>query len=163
MSQSPVYRKHPKEYVCEKYSVHIVGSRYIKDLFNPWCATEAKRKVIPMPNCAHIPWTRMKEWRYSSIIFDLGTRWRRVVNLITLLLYRQGNSPWRYSIGRWVGPRASLDAVKKKKISCPCWDLNPSSSVIQPQPSYYAIWAIPALCFNSITYTYNEPCIHTLY
>jgi hypothetical protein len=62
MSQSPVYRKHPKEYVCEKCSVHLVGSRYIKDLeiykcsvFNPWCTTEVKciGKVIPVPNYAH--------------------------------------------------------------------------------------------------------------
>jgi hypothetical protein len=28
-------------------------------------------------------------------------------------------------IGGWVGPRASLDAVVKRKIPSPFWDLNP--------------------------------------
>jgi hypothetical protein len=62
MLQSPAYRKHPKEYVCEICSVHLVGSRYIKDLeiykchvFNPWCTTEENCKVIPIPNYAETP------------------------------------------------------------------------------------------------------------
>jgi hypothetical protein len=33
----------------------------------------------------------------------------------------------------WVGPRACLDAVVKRKIPCPSWDRNPRSS--SPQPS----------------------------
>jgi hypothetical protein len=32
----------------------------------------------------------------------------------------------------WVGSRASLDAVEKRKISCPCQELNPNFSAIQP-------------------------------
>jgi hypothetical protein len=31
-------------------------------------------------------------------------------------------------IGDWLGPRAGLDAVEKRKISCPCRDSNPSRS-----------------------------------
>jgi hypothetical protein len=30
----------------------------------------------------------------------------------------------------WVGPRASLDAVVKRKIPSPCQDLNPDSSIL---------------------------------
>jgi hypothetical protein len=34
-----------------------------------------------------------------------------------------------------MGPRASLDAMVKRKISCLCWELNCSSSAIQPRSS----------------------------
>jgi hypothetical protein len=53
----------------------------------------------------------MNEWRYSSIILDLGTRWRWVVSFTSLPLYP------RYSlIGGWVAPRAGLDAGEKRKV-----------------------------------------------
>jgi hypothetical protein len=35
----------------------------------------------------------MEEWKYSSTILNLGTRWRDVVSFTPLLLYPQGNSP----------------------------------------------------------------------
>jgi hypothetical protein len=57
----------------------------------------------------------MEEWRYSATILDLGTRrftpWEK--------------APGTQWIGGWVGPRAGLDAVEKRKISCPCWESNP--------------------------------------
>jgi hypothetical protein len=34
-----------------------------------------------------------EEWRYSSTIFDLGSKWMRVVKLIPLLLYPRGKGP----------------------------------------------------------------------
>jgi hypothetical protein len=49
------------------------------------------------------------EWRYSSTILDLGTRWRWVVSFPPLPLYpaeRAPNTHWR---GGWVGPRVNLD------------------------------------------------------
>jgi hypothetical protein len=38
----------------------------------------------------------MREWRHSSTILDLYTRWRRVVSYTPLSLYSylQGKSPW---------------------------------------------------------------------
>jgi hypothetical protein len=36
-------------------------------------------------------------------------------------------TPW---IGGWVNPRAVLDAVKKKKYPCPCWESNPGFSTL---------------------------------
>jgi hypothetical protein len=36
----------------------------------------------------------MGEWRYSSTILDLGTRWRWVVSSMSLPLYPWRNSPW---------------------------------------------------------------------
>jgi hypothetical protein len=35
-------------------------------------------------------------------------------------------------VGGWVGPRASLDAVVKRRIPSPCWDSNPRSSSVIP-------------------------------
>lgn len=47
-----------------------------------------------------------------------------------------------YWIG-WVGPIASLDAMVKSKISCPYWDSNPGSLVVQPlNTSHHSSWAI---------------------
>jgi hypothetical protein len=37
-----------------------------------------------------------------------------------------------YWVGDWVGPRADLDGVEKRKICWRCWRLNPDSSVVQP-------------------------------
>jgi hypothetical protein len=35
------------------------------------------------------------------------------------------SAPGTYWIGDWVGPRAGLDAVEKRKISCLCQEWNP--------------------------------------
>jgi hypothetical protein len=49
----------------------------------------------------------MEDWRYSDTILDFST----------------ASSPCRVTpgidwIGGWVGPRADLDSVKNRKISC---------------------------------------------
>jgi hypothetical protein len=60
----------------------------------------------------------MGEWRYSSTILDLGTRWRCVVSFTLRILYTRGKeAPVTNWIGGWVGPRVGADAVKKNK-SC---------------------------------------------
>jgi hypothetical protein len=59
----------------------------------------------------------MGEWRYSSIILDLGTRWRWVVTFTPLSRFTTGEgAPATHWIGGWVGPRAGLDAVEKRTI-----------------------------------------------
>jgi hypothetical protein len=35
-------------------------------------------------------------------------------------------------IGGWVGHRGGLNVMEKKQISCPFWEWNPDSSVVQP-------------------------------
>jgi hypothetical protein len=72
---------------------------------------------------------RIEEWRYSS------------THSLTLALYggewsalRPGRftprerTPDTHWIGGWVGPRAGLDAVVKRKIPSPCRDSKPRSS-----------------------------------
>jgi hypothetical protein len=43
-------------------------------------------------------------------------------------------APGIHWIGGWVGPRAVLDAVVKRKIPSPCQDSNP---IVQPVASSY--------------------------
>jgi hypothetical protein len=65
----------------------------------------------------------MGEWRYSSTILNLGTIWRLVVSFTPRPLYPGEITPGTYWIGGWVGPRADLHAVEKRKI-LPCLELN---------------------------------------
>jgi hypothetical protein len=72
-----------------------------------------------------------------------------VYSFTPLPLYAQGKSPWYSLIGGGVGPRASLNAVVKKKFSAPV------GTRIPDHPAHS-----PALC-----YLLNTPCIRieTLY
>jgi hypothetical protein len=49
-------------------------------------------------------------------ILDLGTRWMRVVGSTPRPLYPRERDPGTHWIGDWVGSRAVLDAVVKRKI-----------------------------------------------
>jgi hypothetical protein len=81
-----------------------------------------------------MPWRHMGKWRHSSIILDLGTRWRWVVSLAPRTLYPRGNRP-RYLLDwRLRGPRAGLDVVEEIK-SCSCRDSYPGRRANSPQLS----------------------------
>jgi hypothetical protein len=81
----------------------------------------------------------MGEWRYSSTIHDLGTsctRWPAS--------HPSRCTPWERNfctdwVGGWLGPRAGLDAVEKRKTS-PLSGIEPRSSSLYPV-------AIPTLYF----------------
>jgi hypothetical protein len=50
----------------------------------------------------------------------------------------------RYSLDRgWVGPRAGLDAIEKRKILVPVGNRTPTGRPSSLQYSRYAYWAIP--------------------
>jgi hypothetical protein len=70
----------------------------------------------------------MGEWRYSSIILDLGTRWRRVASFTP----RDG-ARVKHWMGGWVDLRAALEA-EKRNISCPAGNRTP---VVQPVAHCY--------------------------
>ena len=53
-------------------------------------------------------------------------------------------------IGGWVGPRSSLDVLEERKISCPCWELNPRSST-----PYYINYTTPPPSYNE-TFLYRN-------
>jgi hypothetical protein len=54
-------------------------------------------------------------------------------------------SPGTHWIGGWVGPRAALDAVVKRKIPSPRQESNPTTPIVQPVAQRYTNWAITAL------------------
>jgi hypothetical protein len=53
-----------------------------------------------------------------------------------------GRAPGTNWIGGWVGPRAVLDAVVKRKIPSPRRESNPRTSIVQPVAQRYTDWAI---------------------
>jgi hypothetical protein len=59
----------------------------------------------------------------------------------------KGRIPGTHWIGGWVGPRAVLDAVVKKKITCLRRESNPRTPIFQPAVQRYTDWAITALEF----------------
>jgi hypothetical protein len=50
-----------------------------------------------------------------------------------------------HCIGDWVGLKAVLDAVVKRKIHSPRRELNPRTPIVQPVAQRYTDWAITAL------------------
>jgi hypothetical protein len=54
-------------------------------------------------------------------------------------------APGAHWIGGWVGPRAVLDAVVKRKIPSPHRESNPRTPIIQPVAQRYTDWAITDL------------------
>jgi hypothetical protein len=70
-------------------------------------------------------WSASRPGRFTSREKDPGTQW----------------------IGGWVGPRAVLDAVVKRKIPSPRLESNPRTPIIQPIAQHYTDWAIVALSF----------------
>jgi hypothetical protein len=92
----------------------------------------------------------MGEWRYSTTILDLGTRWRCVVNIIP-----RENPPWN-SLGRRLsGPqnRSGYCGVKKNLLNLPGIDpLLSSSSLYRlsyPGSSNMDITIKVMICFGT--------------
>jgi hypothetical protein len=94
---------------CQEYnSIWIVkgnNQAYLDGYFAFYLVykRKVKRKVVPVLNSlSAMPWRHSGEWRYSSTILDLGTRWRWVVSLTLQPLYPPGNRP-RYPLDRRLG------------------------------------------------------------
>jgi hypothetical protein len=46
-------------------------------------------------------------------------------------------APGTHRIGGWMGPKAGLDAVAKRKIPTPCRESNPRTPIVQPAAQRY--------------------------
>jgi hypothetical protein len=57
--------------------------------------------------------------------------------------------PATQCIGGWVGPRAVLDTVVKRKIPSPYRESNPRTPIVQPVAQRYTDWAITVLTWLS--------------
>jgi hypothetical protein len=82
-----------------------------------------------------MPWRHMREWRYSSTILDLGSRWRWVVSSTTPPLYPRRKRP-RCPLDRRLGgpqSRSGRCGVEKDLFPLPRIEKRPSS------PSLYRL------------------------
>jgi hypothetical protein len=61
-------------------------------------------------------------------VLHLGTRWGWVVSFTSRLLTTRKSAAGTHWIGGWVGPRADLYTVVKRKISSPWRESDPQSS-----------------------------------
>jgi hypothetical protein len=101
--------------------------------------------------CAYFNWAPrhkgvLGEWRYSythSLTSTLdGGEWSASRPGSFTPGKRAPGTPW---IGGWVGLRAVLDAVAKRKIPSPRRDSNPRTPIIQPVAQWCTDWDISAL------------------
>jgi hypothetical protein len=65
--------------------------------------------------------------------------------------------PGTHWIGGWVGPRAVLDAVVKRKIPSPRRESNPRTPIVQPVTQSYTDWAITDLKSYSHSFVIYKP------
>jgi hypothetical protein len=92
------------------------------------------------------------EWRYSSThsltsALD-GGEWSDSRPGGFTPRKRAAGAHW---IGGWVGPRAVLDPVGKRKIPSSRRKSNPRTPIVQPVAQRYTDWAITALFISSCT------------
>jgi hypothetical protein len=102
--------------------------------------------------CLFFNWTPRHEgalgkWKYSSthsLTSALeGGEWS--ASRLGRFIPRE-RAPDTHWIGGWVGPRAVLDAVVKRKIPKPCWESNPRTLIVQTVAQRFTDWTITALC-----------------
>jgi hypothetical protein len=63
---------------------------------------------------------------------DLGIRWRLIVSFTPRPLYPREKAPGTHWIGGWMGSRAVLDAVMKRKIPSPRRESKHRTPIVQP-------------------------------
>jgi hypothetical protein len=84
------------------------------------------------------------KWRLIHSFFDLGARWRWVVSFTPLSLYPRERTSGTQWIGVWVGPRAVLDTVVRRKIPSPRRESNPRTPIVQPIAQQRIIISCPS-------------------
>jgi hypothetical protein len=100
-----------------------------------------------------MPLRRIGEWSYSSThsltsALD-GGEWSASRPGRFTPWERAPGTPW---IGGWVGPRAVLDAVVKRKIPSPRREPNPRTPIVQLVAQSYTDWAMTALWMETNLY-----------
>jgi hypothetical protein len=130
-----------------EYCYTIEWAWYCQDLYraNKPSEDKGKGKVVPVFNKAPRHEDVLGEWRYSpthSLTSALdGGEWSASHPGRFTARERAPGSHW---IGGWVGPRAVLDAVVKRKIPSSCRESNLRIPILQPVAQRYTDWAITA-------------------
>jgi hypothetical protein len=83
--------------------------------------------------------------------FDLGTKGGEWSASRTGRFTPREGAPGTHWTGGWMGPRAVLDAVVKRKIPSSRRESNPRTPIVQPVAQRYTDWAIAALWWDNIT------------
>jgi hypothetical protein len=71
------------------------------------------------------------------------------------------STPGTHWIGGWIGSRAVLDAVVKRKIPSPRRESNPRTPIVQPVAQRYTDWAITPLVASHVQYNIKMLCLET--
>jgi hypothetical protein len=100
--------------------------------------TYGEGKVVPVLSLSTTQWRRIGEWRYSSthsLTSALeGGEWSASRPGRFTPRERDTGTHW---IGGWVGPRAILAAVMKRKIPSPGRESNLRTPIVQPVAQRY--------------------------
>jgi hypothetical protein len=138
----------PDWWVCSHFSDgHPDAYQVLSDicLYRVLVSTPTLMSCCPCAQLSTTPWRRTGELRYSSAhpltsALDGGECSTSGSGRLT----PRERAPGTHLIGGWVGPRAVLDEVVKKKIPGPRRELNPRTPIVQPVAQRYTDWAITA-------------------
>jgi hypothetical protein len=106
---------------------------------------KVKSKVVPVLffKLNTRPWRRIGEWMYNYT--HSLTWWTWVVSFTPRPLYPREKAPGTHWIWGWVGPRAVLKAVVKRKNPSLRQKSNPRTPIVQSLAQRCTDWAITAL------------------
>jgi hypothetical protein len=112
---------------------------------------------MQMVKLSNTPWRRIggvEVWLHAFLTSALdGGEWSA---LRPGRFTSREKAPSTHWIGGWVGSRAVLDAVVKRKIPSLRRESNPRTPVVQPVVQHYTDWAIMALCSVTYIFTISE-------
>lgn len=88
---------------------------------------------------------------------NCSTVWRLVVSSVPRCFTPGGRHPAASSIGGWVGPRIrSVGSLwRTENTACSCWELNSSSSVVQPVAQSLPI-ELTITHYSGLTFSFNS-------
>jgi hypothetical protein len=89
-------------------------------------------------------WKRMREWRYSSTILDLGSRCRWAVSFLSWSALTLGKSPSYPLDMRMGGPQSRSGRYGGEKNLVPAWNRNPT---VQPVAISTVLFELPNIYF----------------
>jgi hypothetical protein len=128
---------------------HVSGFIISKVKLSQWLTKYHAMKTFPVLYQAPRHGDVWGSGGIAARILNLCTRWRRVISFTPLLLYSPGKAPGSHGIRGWVGPRAGLDAVAKRKNPYPCQESKFG------RPTHSVVTILVELCVTEINQAYS--------
>jgi hypothetical protein len=132
---------------------HHSESGYVSIKQNVLWVMKVKGKTVPV----HVMKTYRVRRHMEPLILNHSTKQRWVVNFAPWLFRlreRTSNTHW---IRGWMGTRASLDVLEKRKISCPC----PRNQTPE-NPDHSLAYIQTVVCQQPIIHTCEHNLFHTI-